>query len=508
MRTTPLPPRPSSVAAAVLAISLIVAGCSDSSGTAADEPTEAAAAEESTEESTDQSAENSALDSDVAAVDGVALFDADAVHDIELTFDQSDYDAMIETLASTGEKEWIEVTVTIDGVTYENAGARLKGNSSLAGLSATGPGGGRGGGAGGSADADDPASLPWLIRLDEFVEDQDHQGYVDIVIRSNNSESSLNEAVALDLLAEAGLATQDAAHTRFTVNGSETALRLMIEHPSDDEWQDTNFDGSGALYKAESSGDWSYRGEDQDAYDEVFDQEGGKKVTDLEPLIEFLDFVNNSDDETFAAELSDHLDVEAFATYLAMMELVDNFDDIDGPGNNAYLWWDEASDRFTVVPWDLNLAFGGLAGGPGGGGGGGGGFGGRPEAGGELPEGIEPPTDGELPEGFQPGGGGEFPEGFEPPTDGELPEGFQPGGGGGGGFGGGSNPLVDRFLAVDEFSALYETALAELDAELFDSGLAADILAERSSVLADQASDLIDDDTLASETDAIAEALA
>ena len=35
----------------------------------------------------------------------------------------------------------------------------------------------------------------------------------------------------------------------------------------------------------------------------MFDQEGGKDVADLTPLIEFLAFINESDDATFAAEL-------------------------------------------------------------------------------------------------------------------------------------------------------------------------------------------------------------
>ena len=43
--------------------------------------------------------------------------------------------------------------------------------------------------------------LPWLIRLDKFVDGQTHDGHEDIVVRSNNSQTSLNEAVALDLLA-------------------------------------------------------------------------------------------------------------------------------------------------------------------------------------------------------------------------------------------------------------------------------------------------------------------
>ena len=42
-----------------------------------------------------------------------------------------------------------------------------------------------------------------------------------------------------------------------------------------------------------------------------------------------------------------------------MMDLIDNFDDINGPGNNAYLFVDPKSSQFTIVPWDMNLAFGG-----------------------------------------------------------------------------------------------------------------------------------------------------
>jgi spore coat protein CotH len=207
------------------------------------------------------------VEESAASPDEATLFDERVVHDIAVSYDQADYDAMIDAYVETGEKEWIEASVTIDGVVHQRVGLRLKGNSTLSGL-----GGGRfpgadqppsgGLGPAGSATADEPESLPWLIRLDEFVEGQDHQGYEDIVIRSNRSATSLNEAVALDLLDEAGLASQRAASTTFTVNGGEPVLRLAIEHPDDDAWQERVFDGDGALYKAESTGDWSYRGDD------------------------------------------------------------------------------------------------------------------------------------------------------------------------------------------------------------------------------------------------------
>lgn len=410
----------------------------------------------------------------------VALFDATVVHDLDLTFDEGDFDEMVATYESTGEKTWIEATVVVDGTTYEQAGVRLKGNSSLRGAAQS-----------------SPEELPWLVRLDKYVDGQTHQRYEDIVVRSNSTATSLNEAVALDLLDEAGLASVSAAPARFTVNGSDVVLRLIVEHPDDDEWYETAFDAAGALYKSESTGDWSYRGDDPDSYTDVFDQEGGKDVADLTPLIEFLQFVEESDDETFASELPEQLDVEAFATYLAMMELVGNFDDIDGPGNNSYLWWDAEAEQFTVVPWDLNLAFGVSFGGgrePGGGGPGG------PSGNFEPPEGFEPPS-----------GDFEPPDGFEPPA-GDF-EGGPPGGGPGavgrgpgGGFGR-SNPLVERFHATEEFEALYQERLSELREELVDSGRAQELLTARTDVLLAQADDLVEEATIRSESEAIDSAL-
>ena len=443
---------------------------------------------------------------DVVASATLEIFDSSYVHEVSLSFDQDEYEAMVEEYRDTGEKEWIEATVTIDGVTYESAGIRLKGNSSLRGLRSEGSGGGPAG----AASSDAPEELPWLIRLDEFVEGQNHEGISELVIRSNNSETSLNEAVALELIEAAGLATEQAIAVSFSVNGSDDVLRLAVEHPND-EWMDSYFDDTGSLYKAESTGDYTYRGDDPDAYDEIFDQEAGDDNADLTPLLEFLEFINESDDATFADQLGDRLDVDAFATYLAVQELIDNFDDIDGPGNNSYLYYDTETETFTVVAWDHNLAFGaleraGVAGGEGG-----------PAIGGEAGvAGVEPPGDrsgnGDIPEGapFEDGppagdlpGGGPFEGG---PPAGDLPEGGPAGGGPGGGPGGGGavlgNVLSERFLESDEFRALYEERLEELTETLYRSGIADAILEAWVETLSE--TDLVDSTTVASEAAEIA----
>lgn len=279
------------------------------------------------------------------------VFDNSFVHEIAVSFAQADYDAMIETYKSTEAKDWIEATVTIDGETYAKAGMRLKGNSSISPIRTDGAATGMVA----YNPADRPEGLPWLIRLDKYVDGQNLDGITNLVIRSNASATALNEAVAVELIELAGLESVKVVAARVSVNGSAEAFRLVSELP-DELWMQQHFSGGGALYKAESTGDYSYRGADPESYAEVFDQEAGKNNADLTPLIEFLDFINNADDVTFSAELPKRLDIVSFATYLATEDLLRNSDDIDGPGNNSYLYFDPAGGMFTVIPWDHNLA--------------------------------------------------------------------------------------------------------------------------------------------------------
>ena len=410
---------------------------------------------------------SSQTSSQTSADDDGTVFDASTVHTFEIDIDDDAVRELLETYTATGEKDWATASVIIDGETFEDVGVRLKGNSSLR-----------------DVDPDvDPADLPWLIRLDKYVDGQNLDGYSEFIVRSNNTQTSLNEAVALDLLEEAGLASEQAVAARFSVSGGSEQLRLVVQN-LDETWEEDNFDTVGALYKAESTGDYSYRGDDPDAYEDVFDQETGD-TDDLGPVIELLDFVNNSSDEEFAAELADWLDVESFATYLAFENLVDNFDDIDGPGNNSYLRWDADAEQLTVVAWDHNLAFG-VQNGAGGGAGRGPGVG------------MDAPP--AMPDGAAAGGQPSAADGARPvpgaeqavPGAARAMPGVE------------DNPLVERFLEVSEFSDQVSTATAALTAELFSAGVADDVLQTWVDALEQDASDLVDETTLTAEAEAIA----
>ncbi len=303
---------------------------------------------------------------------------------------------------------------------------------------------------------------------------QSYSSRTEFVVRGNNTETSLNEVVAMDVLSEAGVPAEEYAFARFSVNGADAKLRLVLDLPDDDLWNADAFDSTGATFTADSGGDYTYRGDTEEDYTDVFDAKFvGDDLTDEESfaaLGSFLQFINESEDDEFASDLGSRLDVDGFATYLAVQELVQNFDDIDGPGNNSYLHYDPSAARWEVVAWDQNLSFGGMGGGGGRGGGGD----------------MASDVGGDEATGGMPGGA---PDGAQAPgRDGDTDA---QGSGGGGGMGG-SNILSERFLAESTFADLYEQTLASVEEAVYTSGAASDRLETLIALLKADASDLVD----------------
>jgi len=145
-------------------------------------------------------------------------------------------------------------------------------------------------------------------------------------------------------------------------------------------------------------------------------------------------FLDQSDDATFESQLPEWLDVDAFASYLALNALLVNTDSMLGMNNNYYLYYDDLEQRFTLLMWDANESLGKL------------------------------------------GGSATYDLSLTN-TDGG-PGGAQRGdrGGMGGGPGGGENALLTRFLANAKFKALYEQKVKEIYEQVFVSGaMASDV---------------------------------
>lgn len=403
------------------------------------------------------------------------LFNANVAHRITLTFRDKDYQRLLDEFWDEGEKSFLEADLTIDGTSVPSVGIRLKGNSTLAGLTRNGesrpggfgqgrpagngpaggafPGAPNGGGAQGGAGpmggfgraslkAEEPESLPWLIRFDEFVEGRRYQGHREIAVRvagMGGGTTVLNEALSLQVLSTAGQTTQRFAYTSFTVNDRPTTVRLIVEHP-DETFADT-LGNSGVLYKSLATSQFTDQGDDPTSYADDFKQITKKGSQDLQPVINLIRWVNSSSDADFDAHLADHVDLPAFARYVAVQNLLLNFDDMAGPGRNYYLWYDLSTRKFNVIGWDYNLTFSGNA--------------------------TQGPHDAlTMGGGFRANGGGP-PQGFEPPAGMQLPPGDNVRGGPGGVGGLGGNKLKERFLASAAFTKVYEDAYRDLYRKIY-----------------------------------------
>ncbi|MBE4718681.1 CotH kinase family protein [Pseudarthrobacter sp. AB1] len=303
----------------------------------------------------------------------VDLFDTATSHEISIEWDEADYAAMIADYENDSDKSWISADITIDGTLIENVGVRLKGNSTLRTLGGTesGPPAGAGGGirpgevadggppAGFTQDdsnvisADDPASLPLLIRFDKYVDDADYEGLTELALRP--STPVINEALALSITAATDQITQRYTYTTYSVNGSPTQTRLLLENP-DEEYAENLDNGNNVVFKADSESSFTYQGDDLETYEEQFKQLNKTDSQDATPIVSFLKWLDDADDATFDAELSTWVDVDSFAKYAATQNLLANADDMTGAGQNYYLSYDLTTKKITVISWDLNEA--------------------------------------------------------------------------------------------------------------------------------------------------------
>ena len=350
----------------------------------------------------------------------VDLFDHNVPHSISLEVSNIAYNQMISDFVRFNEKTMVEADAIIDGTFIGSVGIRLKGNSTLGairreateendppppeadggeGTTQNTPTGNSSNTAAtssttgeptpelevaansttesdtededtpppdplrlrmrammGGVTSKDPSTLPLLLSIDEYFPGRGYQGRTELSIRPvAGGGASLNEALSLQLIADSDQVSQQYTWTTFSLNGSETRTRLILENPNQNYVSNLDI-GRGVLFKSKNSNAFEYHGDDPVLYVEDFLQLNAIGSHDLSPVIRFLSWLDSATDEEFDTELPQRLDTASFAKYVVTQDLLDNFDDMAGPGRNFLFWYDLDDEIFTVVNWDMNLA--------------------------------------------------------------------------------------------------------------------------------------------------------
>lgn len=268
------------------------------------------------------------------------IFQEGTVNEINIEIDEADWQDMLENPL---EEEYHKANVTINGETIGNVAIRTKGNNSLTSVA--------------NSDSD---RYSFKLDFDYYDNNGNYYGLKKLCLNNNYSDnSSMSEYISYKIMGEMGLDVPECAYSHITVNGEEWGLYLAVE-PVDEVFLAEHFaDATGDLYKPEGVGgtgaDLVYNGDDISAYTGLnlktnLNSSDGKEILALMQALE--------DGEG----LEEVLDVEKALKYIAANVALANFDSYLGnTTHNFYLY--EENGRFTIIPWDMNLAFGGFGGG-------------------------------------------------------------------------------------------------------------------------------------------------
>jgi spore coat protein H len=109
-------------------------------------------------------------------------------------------------------------------------------------------------------------------------------------------------------------------------------------------------------------GQWGFPGMPGGQQGNLLEQMGLKtneNIDNHQALLRFLEVLNEEADETFQQEIEKVLDVDQVLRYLAVSTVLVHLDNYIGMGHNYYLY--EVDGKFTIIPWDLNMSFGGFS---------------------------------------------------------------------------------------------------------------------------------------------------
>ncbi|WP_127534076.1 CotH kinase family protein [Paenibacillus kobensis] len=262
------------------------------------------------------------------------VFVKDKVVDVKITIDPNDFQDMMDNASA---EEFKSATVEYNGIKLDNVGIRTKGNLSLRSV----------------VSMPDSERYSFKLSFDEYISSQTLMGISKINLNNNYSDATyMREFLTYELAAQMGLPTPEFSYVNVYVNGELKGFYLAVEQIGD-SYLERNFDNSyGALYKGimGNGSDLLYRGEEESDYPGL--SRKSKKSND-DILIDMIKELNEGSDYESVLNIDDALG------YIALNAVSVNTDSYIGSNKqNYYLYEDDGI--FSILPWDYNMAFGGL----------------------------------------------------------------------------------------------------------------------------------------------------
>jgi hypothetical protein len=166
----------------------------------------------------------------------------------------------------------------------------------------------------------------------------------------------MSEVLAYRQYREVGVSASRCAYAKVYLNDEYYGLHANVETVEEEMLQVWFGDGSGNLYESENGGDLSPDGGGDTGWSGTitgFEQDQGEENSDL---VAAAGIVHDTPDEDWYEATSAVIDMDNFLRYLALNQATTNPDGY-GTGHNFYVYHDPKTQKWSFIPWSLDLSF-------------------------------------------------------------------------------------------------------------------------------------------------------
>jgi len=270
------------------------------------------------------------------------LYDINNITIIELSFEETNWDEILDQYYANGNGERLTATVEINGVHFDSVGVRYKGSASYS-----------------------PNFLknPFNIKLN-YVIDQDYEGFEKLKLANGNHDISFIREVLSYEIARKYMVAPLSNYAKVYVNGNYHGLYCSSESINGDfgerylyaDGDNTRFKcGSDMFGQAAGVSSLNYLGTDSTIY--YYDYELKSDYGWLD-LIELTDVLNNQ-----SVDIENLLNIDRVIWMHAFNNVLVSVDSYLDSYRNYYLFKDD-NGIFDVIIWDLKRSLCGLANSP------------------------------------------------------------------------------------------------------------------------------------------------
>ena len=276
------------------------------------------------------------------------FYSIDNIPEIKIYFQQSNWDAILDSLKQAGNDDRLIADLEVDGTRYEGVGIRYKGNSSYFNVRKTGS-----------------SKLPFNIKLDYRGKEHALPGGITKIKLANvfRDPSFLREAMSYEIAGKYMPAPR-ANFAKVYANDQYMGVYNNTEDVADDFLDKYYGDSDGTLFKCDPNwrvktpdqcpeGDKAslmYLGEDTLCYMAFYELDSDSGWNDLIYLTRIL---NQGVDQ-----IDTLLNVDQVLWMLAFNSVLVNLDSYTGMLCHNYYLYRDLKGGYHPIVWDMNLSFG------------------------------------------------------------------------------------------------------------------------------------------------------